>query len=73
MFKVYRTKEFEYLMSKLLTQEEQKRVEKIEEEIAESGFTGNPLGCQKPPFIEGWHAANANVIQWFLSTVGIPR
>jgi len=44
MFKVYRTKEFEDLMGKLLTQEEQKRVEKIEEEIAETGFTGNPLG-----------------------------
>lgn len=44
MFKVYRTKEFEDLMSKLLTQEEQKRVEKIEEEIAETGFTGDPLG-----------------------------
>lgn len=44
MFKVYRTKEFEKLMGKLLTEEEQKRVDKIEEEIAKIGFTGNPLG-----------------------------
>ena len=44
MFKVYRTKEFEELMGKLLTKEEQKRVDKIEEEIAETSFTGSPLG-----------------------------
>ena len=44
MFKVYRTEEFEKLMSKLLTEEEQKKVAKIEEEIAETGFTGSPLG-----------------------------
>ena len=44
MFKVYRTKEFEELMGKILTEEEQKRVDKIEEEIAEIGFTGSPLG-----------------------------
>ena len=44
MFKVYRTKEFEELMGKLLTKEEQKRVDKIEEKIAETGFTGSPLG-----------------------------
>ena len=43
MFKVYRTKEFEKLMSKLLTEEERKRVDKIEEEIVENGFTGSPL------------------------------
>ena len=44
MFKVYRTKEFEELMGKILTEEEQKRVDKIEGEIAEIGFTGSPLG-----------------------------
>ena len=44
MFKVYRTKEFEELISKLLTEEEKKRVDKIENEIAETGFTGSPLG-----------------------------
>ena len=44
MFKVYRTKEFEELVGKILTEEEQKRVDKIEEEIAEIGFTGSPLG-----------------------------
>ena len=44
MFKVYRTDEFEKLIGKLLTEEEQKRVAKIEEEIAETGFTGSPLG-----------------------------
>lgn len=44
MFKVYRTTEFERLMNKLLTKEEQIRIAKIEEEIAEKGFTGNPLG-----------------------------
>ncbi|MBS3103228.1 hypothetical protein J4458_07335 [Candidatus Woesearchaeota archaeon] len=44
MFKVYRTAEFEKLMNKLLTKEEQKRVENIEEEISEKGFTGDTLG-----------------------------
>ena len=44
MFKVYRTAEFEKLMNKLLTKEEQKRVENIEQEISEKGFTGDTLG-----------------------------
>ena len=44
MFKVYRTAEFEKIMNKLLTKEEQKRVENIEEEISEKGFTGDTLG-----------------------------
>ena len=29
--------------------------------------------CQKPPAIDWWRTAIANVIVWFLSTVGIPR
>jgi len=29
--------------------------------------------CQKPPVIDWWHAADANVIEWFLNTVGIPE
>ena len=44
MFKVYRTNEFERLMNKLLTKEEEKRIGKIESEISEKGFTGKPLG-----------------------------
>ena len=44
MFKVYRTGEFERLMNKLLTKEELKRIDKIESEISEKGFTGRPLG-----------------------------
>ena len=44
MFKVYRTEEFERLTIKLLTNEEKIRVTKIEEEIEEIGFTGDPLG-----------------------------
>ncbi len=44
MFKVYRTGEFERLMNKLLTKEEQTRIDKIENEISEKGFTGKPLG-----------------------------
>lgn len=48
MFKVFRTNEFERRMSKLLTHEQQQRVEKIEEEIKEKGFTGDHLGL---PFL----------------------
>lgn len=44
MYKVYRTEEFEKRMKKLLMSEQQKRVDKIEDEIAEKGFVGNPLG-----------------------------
>ena len=44
MFKVYRTNEFENLMDKLLTRENLKRIDKIEKEISEKGFTGKPLG-----------------------------
>ncbi len=44
MFKVYRTGEFERLINKLLTKEEGKRIDKIESEISERGFTGKPLG-----------------------------
>ena len=44
MFKVYRTSEFERLMNKLLTKEEQTRVNNIEKEISEKGFTGDSLG-----------------------------
>ncbi len=44
MFKVFRLQEFEKRMNKFLTKEEQIRVDKIEDEIAERGFTGNPLG-----------------------------
>ncbi|MEK6860462.1 MAG: hypothetical protein AABY07_00685 [Nanoarchaeota archaeon] len=44
MFKVFRTEEFERLMHKLLTKEQQDRVIKIEEEISKVGFTGDPLG-----------------------------
>ena len=44
LYQVYRTKEFERLVGKLLTRGEQTRVEGIEEEIAEKGFTGDPLG-----------------------------
>ena len=43
MFKVFRTAGFEKLINKLLTKEEQIRVNKIEDEIAELGFTGDPL------------------------------
>ncbi len=44
MFKVYRTQEFENLLNKLLTKNDIARVNKIEEEISERGFTGKPLG-----------------------------
>lgn len=44
MFKVFRTAEFENLMNKLLTKEQQERIAKIEEEISLVGFTGKPLG-----------------------------
>ena len=44
MFKVFRTAEFEKLLKKLLTKEEQARINKIEGEIAEKGFAGDPLG-----------------------------
>ena len=44
MFKVFRTEEFEKRMKKLLTKEQQAIVEKIENEIAEKGFVGSPLG-----------------------------
>ena len=44
MFKVFRTEEFEKRMKKLLTKEQQKRVDRIEDEIAEKGFVGDPLG-----------------------------
>ena len=43
MFKVFRTEEFEKRMKKLLTNEQQKRVDSIEDEIAEKGFVGYPL------------------------------
>ena len=43
MFKVFRLQEFERRMNKFLTKEEQIRVDKIEDEIAKNGFTGNPL------------------------------
>jgi len=46
MFKVFRLQEFEDLIDKKLTYEERERVEKIEEEIAEVGFTGKPLGLR---------------------------
>ena len=44
MFKVYRTNEFTRLLDKLLTKAEMDRVENIEDEISERGFTGRPLG-----------------------------
>ena len=44
MFKVYRTEEFNKLLDKLLTKAEKDRVENIEDEISEKGFTGRPLG-----------------------------
>ena len=44
MFKVFRLQEFEKRMNKFLTKEEQIRVDKIEDEIAEKGFTGDPSG-----------------------------
>jgi len=44
MFKIFRTEEFERKMKKLLSPEQQKRVDKIEEEISENGFVGDPLG-----------------------------
>lgn len=44
MFKVFRTEEFEHKMEKLLTREQHKIVDNIEDEIAEKGFTGDPLG-----------------------------
>ena len=44
MYKVFRTDDFEKLMYKILTKEQQKRVGKIEVEISEEGFTGKPLG-----------------------------
>ena len=46
MFKVFRTYEFERKMNKFLTKEQQERLNKIEDEIAERGFTGNPLGLK---------------------------
>jgi len=46
MFKVVRTEEFEKRMNKLLTKEQQQRVDKIEDEIAEKGFVGDPLGSE---------------------------
>ena len=48
MFKVFRTDEFERCMGKLLTNEQQQRVDGIEEEIKEKGVTGDPLGL---PFL----------------------
>jgi len=44
IFKVFRTQEFERKMIKLLTKEQQKRVDKIEDEISQKGFTGDSLG-----------------------------
>jgi len=44
MFKIFRTREFEQKMHKILTKEQINRINKIEEEISEKGFTGNPLG-----------------------------
>ena len=41
MVKVYRTGEFEKLMHKLLTKEEERRIDKIENEISGKGFTGS--------------------------------
>jgi len=38
MFKVFRTHEFERKMNKLLTKEQQSRVDKIEEEISEKAM-----------------------------------
>lgn len=46
MFKVYRTQEFERLINKLLNKEEKTRIDKMEEEIAEKGFTGKPLSFE---------------------------
>lgn len=46
MFKVYRTQEFERLVNKLLTKEERARIDKIEDEIAEKGYTGKPLSFE---------------------------
>ena len=43
MFKVFRTDEFEKLVRKL-SKGEQERLGLIEEAIAQSGFTGDPLG-----------------------------
>lgn len=48
MYKVFRTEEFERCMRKLLTNEQQRRVDSIEEEIKEKGATGDPLGL---PFL----------------------
>ncbi len=48
MYKVFRTEEFERRMRKLLTNEQQQRVDTIEEEIKGKGFTGDPLGL---PFL----------------------
>ena len=44
IFKVFRTQEFERKMAKLLTKEQQKRIDKIEDEISQKGFTGDSLG-----------------------------
>ena len=44
MFKVYRANEFTRLLDKLLTKSERDRIENIEDEISEKGFTGRPLG-----------------------------
>ena len=44
MYKVFRTDEFEKLMSKMLTKVQQESVSNIEDEISNVGFTGKPLG-----------------------------
>ena len=43
MLKVYRTAEFEKLIKKFLTKEEQSQLENIEGEISEKSLTGSPL------------------------------
>jgi|SRR3989344_5240787 len=46
VYKVFRTQEFERLMKKFLSGSEQERLEDIEDEISEKGFTGDPLGLR---------------------------
>ncbi len=44
MYKVLRTEEFERKIEKFLSIGERLRIDKIEQELAEEGFTGKPLG-----------------------------
>ena len=61
MFKVYRTKEFEKLMGKLLTEEEQKRVTKAEE-VALIGQVAHFR----------WYSGKSYPTDTYLNTLNIP-